>query len=333
VTPPAGAAPVLDRPPVDPGHGPASLGRLPPRRRPLPPRAPLSPVGREQAITGPLRVVRPAGVGFRPASAAMAVGWAVLLVAAAIAGAPALAVLTGPVASVAAISGLRAVARGRPAGSEGGRASARGRRAGGEGGGGQAVRGEGRLGDRGAPAAALGAGLLALLAPFAALAGAPLALVAVAAAAVLAAGLAGRLGIDPRRAAVAAAGPALAAASIVLCRQVSTSACVALVFTVCLYDAASYLMGNGRPTGWPGAVAGVATAVVGGFLVAALADPPFRGPTPWLFTVGAALLCVAGARTASWVVRQGRAPALLRLDAFLVSAPMWALLATVALAR
>lgn len=132
----------------------------------------------------------------------------------------------------------------------------------------------------------------------------------------------GSLGVPAVRLLVTAA-PAAAAGSVVLARRQGLAVGLVLVASTCLFDAASCLMGNGLTGGVLGTVAGLATVTALGFLVAAIAVPPFQGSTPWVLTLVTGALASLGVHLGARLVGTGRSPALRRLDSLMVSGPVW----------
>lgn len=118
----------------------------------------------------------------------------------------------------------------------------------------------------------------------------------------------------------------MAAASMVLLADYEIGAVIILCVIVMLYDASDYVVGSGANNGFEGPIAG-------GFFIAAvtavfavLNAPPFRGADIWTFAVLAAIACPAGQILGSAMLPTSavRAPALRRLDSWLLVAPAWA---------
>ena len=124
-----------------------------------------------------------------------------------------------------------------------------------------------------------------------------------------------------------------AASPAVLRDQLGAVAALAFVVAVHAVDASTFIVGSGATNRWEGIVAGGASAGAIGLAVAAVLVPPFRGLTPVVLAVVAALLVPAGTMIATAVLGRAEAPVpgLRRLDAFLVSGPVWALLGRVLL--
>jgi hypothetical protein len=124
--------------------------------------------------------------------------------------------------------------------------------------------------------------------------------------------------------------PALAAGSLVLARREGLVVSFVLVAATGLYDLAACLMGKGRDGGLPGLIAGLATVGMFGFVVGAIANPPFHGPWPWIVCGLVGLLAAVGVRVVSRLVVPGQASALRRLDSLALAGPVWVVLVLVA---
>lgn len=100
-----------------------------------------------------------------------------------------------------------------------------------------------------------------------------------------------------------------------------------LLSTVHAVDASTFIVGSGARSKWEGPVAAAASAASFSVLVAAVFVPPFRGVTPWVLGLLVAVLVPAGTMVATTLLgdRGAPAPALRRLDAYLVTGPVWAL--------
>jgi hypothetical protein len=121
-----------------------------------------------------------------------------------------------------------------------------------------------------------------------------------------------------------------AAAPAVVVDQLGVIPGLAFLATVHAADAGGFLVGSGARTRWEGPLAGAASAAAVSVLVAAVLVPPFRGASPWLLGAVVALGAPAGAMVATALLGPRRdeapVPALRRLDAYLVTGPVWALL-------
>ena len=115
------------------------------------------------------------------------------------------------------------------------------------------------------------------------------------------------------------------AASIVLLALIDVGAAITLVVLVSAYETGDFLVGSGAANVVEGPVAGlVALAVVGGWVVL-LQPPPFEGAEALLMVVLVAGFAPVGQLVASAILpRAGApAPALRRLDSYLVTGPVW----------
>ena len=130
----------------------------------------------------------------------------------------------------------------------------------------------------------------------------------------------------------------LGAAAPVLLRVRSSHGAVvtlALCTYALVYDASAFLIGSDAGHAWEGPLAGLASIGAVTIAVAAILVPPFRGATPWVLGVIAAVTTPLGPLLTRLLVaddrelRQAgsRLPAVRRLDSMLVLAPVWALLA------
>ncbi|MCP5026833.1 MAG: hypothetical protein GY929_11180 [Actinomycetia bacterium] len=121
--------------------------------------------------------------------------------------------------------------------------------------------------------------------------------------------------------------PAVGASAVVLVYKVDIGAIIALSLLVAAYEMGDYLVGSGSPNVVEGPVAGIAAVAVVGFTLSLsfLQPPPFEGTDIWFFAALVALLCPIGQVLASWVLPRSaaHAPALRRLDSWLVAAPVW----------
>src|SRR5947209_7233020 len=124
----------------------------------------------------------------------------------------------------------------------------------------------------------------------------------------------------------------LATAAPVLLRNVGVAAPLALFAFAAAHDMGAYLVGTGAANDWEGPVAGVASIFCVTLFVAVLV-PSFGGGGPFVLGLVAAVLTPLGPLAASIVLgdRDGKAPALRRIDSLLLLAPVWAWLAAVLL--
>ena len=139
---------------------------------------------------------------------------------------------------------------------------------------------------------------------------------------------------EPGRPALARAGHVVAsagicggaAASLVLLAEYEIGALIILLVFVMVYDASDFVVGSGASNGIEGPLAGALFIAAASSIVAVLNAPPFRGVDIWSFSVLAMIACPTGQILASALLPDPRAdaPALRRLDAYLVVAPAWA---------
>jgi hypothetical protein len=117
-----------------------------------------------------------------------------------------------------------------------------------------------------------------------------------------------------------------AGASVVLLAAYEIGAVIILVVLVMAYDASDYVVGSGAGNGLEGPIAGAMSIAAFTALFAVTAVPPFRGADIWTFSALTALACPAGQLLASAMLPRAavRAPALRRLDSWLLVAPAWA---------
>lgn len=123
----------------------------------------------------------------------------------------------------------------------------------------------------------------------------------------------------------------ISAASIVLVRQrFGFAVAVVLLADVHLIEGSNFLIGAGARHRWEGPVAGAAAVAAMSLAAAAVLAPPLRGASPWVLGAAAIACTGAGRRLTSAVLPDpdAAAPALRRLDGFLVTGLVWFLLAT-----
>lgn len=117
----------------------------------------------------------------------------------------------------------------------------------------------------------------------------------------------------------------LAAACVVLTRDLEISAAVLLILFVSVYDAGDFLIGSGSSNSIEGPLTGIVTIAVTAMVVAALQIPPFEGTAVFAFAAVAAVACPLGqlAGSALLPAADAHAPAVRRLDSLLILAPVW----------
>jgi hypothetical protein len=120
---------------------------------------------------------------------------------------------------------------------------------------------------------------------------------------------------------------ALAVAAPLLLARVEIGRSIVLLFLVAAYDVGDYLVGSASSNAVEGPLAGVIGVVVMTFAAAVVDAPGFEGGWVWVFGLLAAVLCPLGPLVASAILpRAGAfAPALRRLDSWLLVGPVWVL--------
>lgn len=132
---------------------------------------------------------------------------------------------------------------------------------------------------------------------------------------------------------VAAVAIGLAGASPVLLVRGGIVPVLVLLTFAAAHDASAYVVGTGAAGAWEGPAAGAASIAAVTLGVAAVLVPPFRGATPWILGGVAIVLAPLGPYAASALMgdRRANVPALRRIDSLLVLAPVWCLVAALAL--
>lgn len=118
----------------------------------------------------------------------------------------------------------------------------------------------------------------------------------------------------------------LAAACVLLTRDLGIGAAVVLILFVSVYEAGDFLIGSGAQNSLEGPLVGILTVALTGALVAVLQVPPFDGVPAFAFAAMAAVACPVGQLACSALLPapDARAPSARRLDSLLVLAPVWA---------
>ncbi len=103
---------------------------------------------------------------------------------------------------------------------------------------------------------------------------------------------------------------------------------IALILFVSAYEVGDFLVGSGAFNPVEGPMAGIIAAGVVAFFLFLIQPEPFSSETILMFVAVAAVCCVAGQYLASALLPRGNiwAPALRRLDSYLLVAPIWLLL-------
>lgn len=118
----------------------------------------------------------------------------------------------------------------------------------------------------------------------------------------------------------------LAAGSLVVMSRLGVGPVVSLLLLVSAYEVGDFLIGTGSSNAVEGPLAGVvSSAVVGAVVVVA---SPLGGADPLVPAASAVVLAPVGQLAASVILPAGAAwaPALRRLDSYLLAAPLWVLL-------
>jgi hypothetical protein len=117
-----------------------------------------------------------------------------------------------------------------------------------------------------------------------------------------------------------------AAASLVLLAEYEIGAIIVLLVFVMVYDASDFVVGSGAGNAVEGPLAGMFFIAATASIAALLGTPPWGGVDIWSFAVLAMVACPAGQILASAMLPQANAhaPALRRLDTYLIVAPAWA---------
>lgn len=126
----------------------------------------------------------------------------------------------------------------------------------------------------------------------------------------------------------------VASAGVPLARgELGATPALVLLGTVLLAEASRFVMGSGARTRYDGPVASTAAIGAVSMAVAAVLVPPFRGASPWVLGALAAVLVPLGPAVASMILPRAGvfAPALRRIDGFLVVSPVWVLVAAATL--
>ncbi len=120
----------------------------------------------------------------------------------------------------------------------------------------------------------------------------------------------------------------LAAGSIVALGRSEPWAALALLGLVSAYEAGDFLVGSGSANAVEGPIAGLVSLAVVGFGLWLVQPDPFDGTTIVLFSAVAAVACPLGQLAGSALLPHGAdwAPAVRRLDSYLVTAPLWLVL-------
>ena len=129
--------------------------------------------------------------------------------------------------------------------------------------------------------------------------------------------------------------PALAAGSVVLAGRTDMGALVVLLILIGAYETGDYLMGAEAESIFEGPLSGIAAVMVVTFAESVFQIGPFETRAGWVFGTLVAVLAPLGALLASVLgpTSESAGPALRRLDAWLIVAPVWCWMLTNYLAR
>ena len=117
----------------------------------------------------------------------------------------------------------------------------------------------------------------------------------------------------------------LAAASMGAMAYRNLPVLIALILFVSAYEVGDFLVGSGAFNPVEGPMAGLIAAGVVAFFLFLIQPDPFTSQSVFVFVAVAAVGCVAGQYLGSALLPRGNAwaPALRRLDSYLIPAPLW----------
>lgn len=120
----------------------------------------------------------------------------------------------------------------------------------------------------------------------------------------------------------------LAVASLAALGSAGTGAQISLILLVSAYEAGDFIVGSGSSNAFEGPMAGLVALGAMTFLLFLIQPAPFDSTTILLFAALAGLCCPLGQILASGLLPRGNAwaPAMRRLDSYLLVAPIWLLL-------
>jgi hypothetical protein len=123
----------------------------------------------------------------------------------------------------------------------------------------------------------------------------------------------------------------LAAASLAALGQIGIGAQISVILLVSAYEVGDFLIGSGADNPFEGPLAGFLGIGAVSFLLFLVQPEPFDGVTMLIFAAITAICCPLGQRLASGLLPHGAAPApaLRRLDSYLLVAPLWLVLVSV----
>ena len=117
----------------------------------------------------------------------------------------------------------------------------------------------------------------------------------------------------------------LAAGSLAALSTVEVGAILSLVVLVSAYEIGDFLVGSGSSNALEGPISGLVALGAVLFVLWVVAPTPFTDRSMVLFGILAAVCCPLGQLAASALLPRGSAwaPALRRLDSYLIAAPLW----------
>lgn len=120
----------------------------------------------------------------------------------------------------------------------------------------------------------------------------------------------------------------IAVASLASLASVGVGALISLILLVSAYEAGDFIVGSGSANAIEGPLAGLVSLGAMTFLLFLVQPDPFDTSTILLFAALAAISCPLGQILGSALLPRGGAwaPALRRLDSYLLAAPIWLLL-------
>jgi uncharacterized membrane protein YdcZ (DUF606 family) len=126
--------------------------------------------------------------------------------------------------------------------------------------------------------------------------------------------------------------PAVVGVCAVQLERIDALTFLCLVGAASTYDAGNFLCTEGRRNPWIGPLAGMGGVVVVAIAMAVAQPPPFSSAQALLLGLALVVLCPAGQMLGSWLLPRGRAhaPALRRLDSWLLAGPLLLLAAWIA---
>lgn len=120
----------------------------------------------------------------------------------------------------------------------------------------------------------------------------------------------------------------IAAAAVAGLANVGVGAALSLIVLISAYEAGDFLVGSGSSNAAEGPISGLVALGVALFILWIIAPAPFTASSILLFGALAAVCCPVGQIFASGLLPRGGAwaPALRRLDSYLLAAPLWLIL-------